>query len=107
MILDIPAMDLAAGIYWLQGPNGSGKTSLLRMLAGILPFKGRILLQGLSLQKDPVAYRHAVGWADADPLYPGFLNGADLLAFYRGIQRSRPGQIEELTDFFSWFSLAS
>jgi ABC-2 type transport system ATP-binding protein len=101
MILDIPSLDLAPGIYWLQGPNGSGKTSLLRMLAGILPFEGRILLQGLSLQKDPVAYRRSVGWADADPLYPGFLNGADLLAFYRGIQRPRPGQIDELTDQFA------
>jgi ABC-2 type transport system ATP-binding protein len=107
MILDIPAMDLAAGIYWLQGPNGSGKTTLLRMLAGIQPFEGSILLQGLSLQKDPVAYRRSVGWADADPLYPGFLSGADLLAFYKGIQSPRPGQIEELTDRFavrSWLS---
>jgi ABC-2 type transport system ATP-binding protein len=107
VILNIPAMDLDAGIYWLQGPNGSGKTSLLRMLAGILPFEGRILLQGLSLQKDPVAYRRSVGWADADPLYPGFLSGADLLAFYKDIQRPRPGQIEELTDRFAvlpWLS---
>src|ERR1700690_1694906 len=86
-ILDIPSMELSLGSYWLQGPNGSGKTTLLRMLAGILPFRGHIRLQGLSLRDHPVAYRRLIGWADAEPLYPDFLTGKDLLTFYRDIIR--------------------
>lgn len=101
IILDIPSLRLDSGIYWLQGPNGSGKTTLLRILAGILPFKGCIRLQGLSLLHDPVAYRRSVGWADAEPLYPDFLTGTDLLHFYRSIQRPPAGQIDQLTDRFA------
>jgi ABC-2 type transport system ATP-binding protein len=98
MILDIPSLYLDRGIYWLQGANGTGKTSLLRMLAGILPFDGSIRLRGLALEKDPVAYRRSIGWADAEPVYPDFLTGKDLLNFYRDIQQPRPGQLDELID---------
>jgi ABC-2 type transport system ATP-binding protein len=67
-VLEIPALALGVGIYWLQGPNGTGKTTLLRMLAGIVPFRGEIRLQGLSLRSHPVQYRRSVGWADAEPV---------------------------------------
>jgi ABC-2 type transport system ATP-binding protein len=97
-VLDIPSLELPLGVYWLQGPNGSGKTSLLRVLAGILPFRGHIRLQGLGLRDNPVAYRRSIGWADAEPLYPDFLTGADLLAFYRDILRPPARQVDELID---------
>jgi ABC-2 type transport system ATP-binding protein len=106
-ILDIPFLELDNGIYWLQGVNGSGKTTLLRMIAGILPFKGSIRLGGLCLQQNAIAYRRLVGWADAEPQYPGFLSGEDLVNFYLGIQKPRPGQIEELLERFDvrpWLS---
>lgn len=99
-VLDIPFLELPGGIYWLQGANGTGKTSLLRMLAGILPFDGNIRWQDHSLREDPVAYRRLIGWADAEPIYPDFLTGKDLLAFYRDIQRPRRGQLDELIDVF-------
>ena len=95
-VLDIPTLQLASGIYWLQGPNGTGKTTLLRIAAGILTFEGDIRLDGRSLRKTPVAYRQLVGWADAEPLYPGFLNGNDLLNFYRSILHPEAHQIETL-----------
>jgi ABC-2 type transport system ATP-binding protein len=99
-ILDIPFLELPGGIYWLQGANGTGKTSLLRMLAGILPYDGNIRWKDHSLRADPVAYRRSIGWADAEPIYPDFLTGEDLLDFYRDIQRPRPGQLDELIDVF-------
>lgn len=97
-ILDIPHFRLEHGLYWLQGPNGAGKTTLLRIVAGILGFKGDIRLQGHSIRKEPVRYRQLVGWADAEPLYPGFLSGVDLLSFYRQLLKPGAGQIEELCD---------
>ena len=49
---------LAPG-HWLhlRGANGSGKTSLLRMLAGLLqPLAGSVQWQGSDIRRDPAAY---------------------------------------------------
>ena len=99
-ILTIPDLRMEKGIYWVQGANGSGKTTLFRMIAGLLPFKGDIRIDSVSLQAAPLAYRRSVSWADAEPLYPDFLTGDDLIAFYRGIRRPVPGQVERLTERF-------
>jgi|SRR5579863_937621 len=104
-VLAIPSLKLPSAIYWLQGPNGSGKTTLLRILAGILPFQGQIRLREISLRRDPVAYRRLTGWADAEPLYPDFLTGNDLIAFYSDIIRPPAGQLGDLIGRFgvsSW-----
>lgn len=99
-ILSIPSLQLGKGIYWLRGPNGSGKTTFLRLIAGLLPFRGDIVLNGINLHRAPVKYRRSVSWADAEPLYPDFLKGRDLVAFYREIRAASPQQIDRLTDLF-------
>jgi len=38
VVLNIPELALNKGIYWLKGANGSGKTSLLKSVAGLMPF---------------------------------------------------------------------
>ena len=96
-ILSIDSQTLDSGIYWLQGANGAGKTTLLRMIAGILPFQGDLVLQGHSQRREPVIYRRKVSWADAEPLYPGFLTGTDLLAFYSSILHPERAQIAKLS----------
>jgi len=99
-VLSIPSLQLGKGIYWLQGSNGSGKTTFLRMIAGLLPFRGDILLNERSLHKTPVEYRRSVSWADAEPLYPDFLKGRELVAFYREIRSAPPEQVDYLTELF-------
>jgi ABC-2 type transport system ATP-binding protein len=99
-VLSIPSLQLGKGIYWLQGSNGSGKTTFLRLVAGLLPFRGDILLNERSLHKMPVEYRRLVSWADAEPLYPDFLKGRDLVAFYREIRKATVEQVDHLTDLF-------
>lgn len=44
LALTVPDLDLHKGMYWIQGENGSGKTTFLKMLAGLHPFKGEIFL---------------------------------------------------------------
>ena len=107
MILDIPDLCLETGLYWLQGPNGSGKTTLLRILAGIIPFDGDVCLKGpndvnpVSLRQSPTPYRRLIAWADAEPQYPGFLTGYELLDFYRKILHPEASQVKRLVEGFA------
>jgi len=53
-ILDGLTFEIPPGSFvGLLGPNGSGKTTLLRTLSGILPYKGKLLLEGRPLRQWP------------------------------------------------------
>ncbi|MBL4741301.1 MAG: heme ABC exporter ATP-binding protein CcmA [Sneathiella sp.] len=48
----------AGEILWVQGRNGAGKSSLLRMIAGLLkPVSGEIQWKGASVKEDPDGYQ--------------------------------------------------
>ena len=99
-VIDTGDFKLDFGIYWLQGPNGSGKTTLLKMVAGLLPFEGNILIDGICQKSSPKAYRQQVSWADAEPLYPGFISGKDLINLYREVRKVSQARIDPLIDLF-------
>ncbi|WP_299754822.1 ABC transporter ATP-binding protein [uncultured Pontibacter sp.] len=81
-VLEIPELHLPHGLYWLQGENGSGKTTLLKSLAGLVPFTGSVSVARTDQQRQPVQYRRLVSYAEAEPVFPGFATGAELLQFY-------------------------
>jgi ABC-2 type transport system ATP-binding protein len=83
VILEIPELTLDHNIYWLLGGNGAGKTTSMKVMAGLVPFKGDIRVDNnISCRKQPVQYRRFVNYAEAEPLYPGFLTGNDLISLY-------------------------
>lgn len=100
-VLDIPFLQLRNGIHWLRGSNGSGKTTLLRMAGGLLPFEGDITFNSISLRKHPIAYRQMVSLAEAEPLYPVFLTGAELVSLYREIRKVPRQSADKLLDLFA------
>ena len=55
-------------ILGLAGPNGAGKTTTLRALAGILtPTRGRLVIDGHDLARQPVAAKTALAYVPDDP----------------------------------------
>jgi ABC-2 type transport system ATP-binding protein len=99
-ILDISNLELEQNIYWLQGINGSGKTTFLSMLAGLLPFRGEIRLDGTNLRQNPLSYRRLVNFAEAEPLYPEFMTGSELIHFYQSVRKASPVQTDMLIQLF-------
>jgi ABC-2 type transport system ATP-binding protein len=99
LILDIPALSLDNGIHWIDGLNGSGKTTFLKMLAGIIPCNGDVRIDSTSMVKHPVTYRKLISFAEAEPQYPAFITGSDLVAFYKDIRKAPTEQVKKLIAF--------
>ena len=100
VVLQDASLSLAKGIYWVKGNNGSGKTTLLKMIAGLLPFEGDILYNDISQKSKPIEYRKQVSWAEAEPLYPAFITGMDLIRFYQNIRKVPATEVEQLLALF-------
>jgi ABC-2 type transport system ATP-binding protein len=81
-VLNIEELFIPPGITHLKGINGSGKTTFSRIAAGLIPFKGEVLLDNkYSPMSNKVQYRKLVNYAESEPLYPEFFTANDLIAF--------------------------
>lgn len=65
----------------LVGPNGSGKTSLIRAITGLIPAsRGSVRIQGLAIDIDPLAARRRFGFAPDPAILPNALTGRQALS---------------------------
>lgn len=79
----------AAGVTWVKGGNGHGKSTLLKLLAGVLPpSHGRIVLKGLDIDTDPMAYRRSMFWCGPGSLAFDHLTPLEYLGFMQGLYPS-------------------
>ena len=90
------------------GPNGSGKTTTARMLAGLLePSSGRVEYDGRDIRNDLVGFRRELGYIPEEPyLYP-FLSGREYLQLV-GRLRELPETLlaSKIDGFLSLFGLS-
>lgn len=94
-VLTIDDFTISSGIYWIRGSNGSGKSTFLKALAGITSFEGEIQLNDkLTLHQQPQAYRSAVNFAEAEPVFPDFLTGSELIGLFK-VAKKAPAQQEQ------------
>ena len=74
VILEEISLSVEAGEHLtITGPSGSGKSSLLKVLAGLVsPSSGRLFYQGQDLEDlDPVTYRREVSYCFQQPVLFG------------------------------------
>lgn len=104
--VDDLSLDVCAGdIYGFIGQNGAGKTTTLRAVTGILPFdSGKIEIDGISVQDDPVACKSMIAYIPDNPDLYDYLTGiqylnyiGDIFGVEKGIRRER---IEKYAEMF-------
>jgi ABC-2 type transport system ATP-binding protein len=73
-------------IYGLLGPNGAGKTTTISCVCGLLrPDAGHILLEGVSLADDPLAFKRRIGVVPQEAAIYGDLSARENLLFWGGM----------------------
>lgn len=73
-------------VLGLLGPNGSGKTTTMRLLMGLLwPSAGRASIGGLDCHADAVAVKRLVGYLPDEPYLHPYLTGLELLELVGGL----------------------
>ena len=77
----------------LRGPNGSGKTSLLRIMAGLAaPELGELRWRGVDISGDPAAYRSRLVFVGHQDALKPALTAAENLAFWAAMHGVESGQ---------------
>ena len=98
--VDNLSLHIAPGeIFGFIGHNGAGKTTTLKACCGILHFdRGEILVDGKSIQKDPIGCKQVMAYVPDNPDLYEFLTGIQYLIFVAdiyGVSRAdRIAQIE-------------
>ncbi len=75
----------------LVGPNGSGKTSVLRCILGLLPYSGKITVGGHDAFCEPVAARTLIGYLPQRSAF-GDSTAVETLRFTARLRGLDPGR---------------
>jgi ABC-2 type transport system ATP-binding protein len=75
-------------LFGLLGPNGSGKTTMIKMLTGqTRPTEGSATVLGVEVTKDPVGIRGMVGIIPEQETPPSFLTAKEYLGFVAAVRK--------------------
>ncbi len=86
-------------IFSILGPNGAGKTTLINILCGLLkPTKGKAIVGGHDVQKNPERVKELIGVCPQDPAVFKFLTGRENIELFGNLHSVLKQELEERTD---------
>lgn len=102
---DLSLHILPGEIYGFIGHNGAGKTTTLKSVAGIMQFdQGEILVDGVSMKKEPMACKKKIAYIPDNPDLYDFMTGMQYLNFVGNVfgvdTQQRRQRVKELADAF-------
>jgi ABC-2 type transport system ATP-binding protein len=81
------------------GPNGSGKTTTMKMITGLIEMTfGHILFEGKPIQDDLIAYKRRMGYVPEEPYLYTHLSGAEYLTMVAQLRDLPPQESSERID---------
>jgi ABC-2 type transport system ATP-binding protein len=91
------SLEIKAGeIFGFLGPNGSGKTSTIKMIMGLMkPTSGTITIDGHEVQKDPISAKKVLGYIPDRPILYEKLTAWEYMKFIAGIYRVNDKELQE------------
>jgi ABC-2 type transport system ATP-binding protein len=98
--VDYINLDVKRGeIFGLLGPNGSGKTTVLKTILGLVkPDSGSVKVLGINVEDDPVGVKRRVGYVPESPRIYEFLTGLEFLDLTGDIYGMSPSEKKRRID---------
>ena len=90
------------------GRNGAGKTTTIKSIVGISHITdGKILLDGIDIEKDPLKYKQELAYIPDNPILYDYLTGIQYLEFiadmYEVTEKNRRNRIEKYAKEFELY----
>jgi ABC-2 type transport system ATP-binding protein len=74
-------------VIGLLGPNGSGKTTIIRMLTGLIrPTAGTVTWRGVDIQQQMLDYQSTLGYVPEEPKLYSYLTAPEYLELVGGLR---------------------
>ena len=88
-VLKAVSLEVGPGeLLHISGPNGTGKTTLLRVVSGLLrPEQGGVAWRGKSITSAPTDYQNELAYASHEPALKSDLTALENLRFMVGLKR--------------------